>query len=414
MAQPGREPTGPEARIEVRSVSRPAATLASSRGLVLDLVRFRGPISRVEIADLTGLTQGTISNVVRALLAEGLVQETGARKYTGGQPRVMLTLNPRSRFSVGVQLDADWIVVVVVDAAASVIARARVRGARSSAPPDVVSAVAHQVDVLLRATGIDPELVVGLGVAAPGILDLQAGTILVARTLEPWRDFPVQQALQEATGLQVYLDSDATAAAVGEFWGGGLEGSRAHCTVYMGASIGVGIVIDGSVYRGASSNTGPLGYMRMPGDRATRGMTVEELAGPRAIAERARAAIAAGRSSSAQLSLDGDPFSDFAAVANAAVLGDPLSLALIKESAEHLAAAVTTVVNLLDADSLVLAGPSFTIAGSIYLTIVRDQNRTDFVAQAKHDVSVELSINIADAAAVGAAALVLQHRLAPR
>jgi len=295
-----------------------------------------------------------------------------------------------------------------------VIARARVRGARSSPPADVVAAVAHQVDLLLRATGIEPDLVVGLGVAAPGILDLQAGTILVARTLEPWRGFPVQAALQEATGLQVYLDSDATAAAVGEFWSGGLEGSRAHCTVYMGASIGVGILIDGSVYRGASSNTGPLGYMRMAGDRGTRGTTIEELAGPRAIAGKARSAIAAGRASSAQLSTDGDPFTDFAAVATAAVLGDPLSLALITDSAEHLAAAVTTVVNLLDADSLVLAGPSFTTAGSIYLTIVRDQVRADFVAQAKHAVSVGLSLNVADAAAVGAAALVLQHRLAPR
>lgn len=389
-------------------------TLASSRGLVLDLVRFRGPISRVEIADLSGLTQATISNVVRVLLAEGLVQETGAREYTGGKPRVMLILNPRARFSVGVQLGADWIVVVVVDAAGSVIARERVRGARSSTPQDVVLAVAHHVDLLLRATGIPRELVVGLGAAAPGILDLDTGTILASRSLSSWQHYPVRQALQDATGLQAHLDNDATAAAVGEFWIGGLEGSRAHCTVYMGASIGVGIVIDGSVYRGASSNTGPLGRMRMPGDRVTQGATVEELAGPRAVAERARAALDAGRRSSAQLSPDADPFSDFAAVANAAVLGDPLSQALIEESAEHLADAVTIVVNLLDVDSVVLAGPSFTTAGSIYLTVVERRIRADFVAQAKHGVSVELSGHLADAAAVGAAALVLQHRLAPR
>jgi predicted NBD/HSP70 family sugar kinase len=405
--------------MEVRTVSR-SATLASSRGLVLDLVRFRGPISRVEIADLTGLTQATISNVVRVLLAEDLVQETGARTYTGGKPRVMLTLNRRSRFSVGVQLGADWIVVVVVDAAGAIIARARVRGARSSDPGDVVAAMAHHVDVLLRATGVDPRLVVGLGIAAPGILDLEAGTILASRTLESWRHFPVRQALEDATGLQVHLENDATAAAVGEFWGGSLEGSLAHCTVYMGASIGVGIVIDGSVYRGASSNTGLLGRMRVPRDDAAGAdhsdpaVTVEELAGPRAVAERARSAIAAGRTSSAQLSLDGDPFTDFASVANAAVLGDPLSLALIEESAEHLADAVSTVVNLLDVDSLVLAGPSFTTAGSIYLTVVKRRISTDFVAQAKHGVSVELSIHAADAAASGAAALVLQHRLAPR
>ncbi|GAA3804667.1 ROK family transcriptional regulator [Cellulomonas soli] len=397
-----------------RGDRRAGRSVSVSRRLVLDLVRTRAPISRVELAEATGLTQAAISHAVRALIDEGLLRETGVREYTGGKPRVMLTLDRLARCSVGIQLGADWIVVVVVDARGFVVARTRVRGARSRDPRDVVATLAEQVDVLLTAADVDRSAVVGVGLAVAGALDLDEGAVLVSRTLERWQRFPVRTALAEATGLPVVLDNDATAAAIGEFWSGRIPGSAAHCTIYMGASIGAGIVIAGSVYRGASSNTGPLGRMRLHRDHRSPGATVEDLAAPRAVAARARAAVAAGRSSIAQLSVDGDPFTDFAAVATAAVHGDPLSVALVEESAEYLADAAVAVANILDLDSLVLAGPSFTTAGSLYLTIVERRLEEEFFAAAKHRVRVSLSPQTADAAAVGAASLVLQEELAPR
>lgn len=382
-----------------------------SRGLVLDLVRTRAPISRVELAELTGLTQAAISHAVRSLIDDGLLVETDQRTYTGGKPRVLLSLNPRARCGIGVQLGADWIVLVLADAAGQVVARARLRGARDRDPADVVADVATELDVLLRAAAVDRAAVVGIGVVAPGALDLDRGAILHSRSMERWPGFAVRDALAAATGLPVLLDNDATAAAIGEFWSGRIAGSLAHCTLYMGASIGAGIVVAGSVYRGASSNTGPLGRMRLHGpDRGT----VEDLAGPRAVAARARTALAEGRDSTVRLSPDGDPFLDFTAVATAAVHGDDLCRALIEESAGYLADAAVTLANLLDLDSLVLAGPSFTTAGAIYLAAVRDRLDAGFFPAARHDIAVMLSGQVADAAAVGAAALVLQEELAPR
>jgi predicted NBD/HSP70 family sugar kinase/biotin operon repressor len=384
---------------------------ASSRGRVLDLVRTRAPISRVELAELTGLTQAAISHAVRSLIDDGLLVETDQRTYTGGKPRVLLSLNPRARCGIGVQLGADWIVLVLADAAGQVVARSRLRGARDRDPAEVVADVAAELDVLLRAAAVDPSAVVGIGVVAPGALDLDRGAILVSRSLERWQGFALRDALAAGTGLPVLLDNDATAAAIGEFWSGRIAGSVAHCTLYMGASIGAGIVIGGSVYRGASSNTGPLGRMRL---RGPDGGTVEDLAGPAAVAARARAALAERRESAVRLSVDGDPFLDFTAVAAAAVHGDDLCRALIEESAVYLADAAITVANLLDLDSLVLAGPSFTTAGSIYLRTVQDRIAAEFFPAARHDVRVMLSGQVADAAAVGAAALVLQEELAPR
>lgn len=395
------------------TVVQTQAGAPTSRGLILDRVRAEGPVSRVELAERTGLTQASISNLVRALLDEGLLVETGERTYTGtkGKPRVLLDLNADARCSVGVQIGADWIVIVLTDAAGSVLARTRIRGARSDAPYEVIAELAEHVRVLLRLANVERGIVAGIGLVAPGALDVEGGTVLTSPSMKLWENFPVRDALERASGLPTLLDNVATAAAMGDFWSGAIPEATAHCTVYMGASISAGLLISGSIYRGASSNTGPLGGVRFYGDRRSSGLTLEEVAGPRAVAERARAAVSAGRTTTATMSSDHDPFSDFAAIATAAVHGDPLSMALIEESADHIGEAVLALVNILDLDSVTLAGPSFTAAGSLYLPVIEERIRNEAFAAPKHGVSVRLSAQVADAASVGAAALMLQQSL---
>lgn len=394
-------------------VHTPTSAAPTSRALILDRVRAEGPVSRVELATRTGLTQASISNLVRGLLDEGLLVETGERTFTGskGKPRVLLDLNPMARCSVGVQIGADWIVVVLTDATGSVLARTRIRGARLRPPEDVLGHLAEEVGILLELADVRPEVVAGIGVVAPGALDVEAGSILSSPTMTLWEDFPVRDTLQEASGLPALLDNVATAAAMGDFWSGAIPEATAHCTVYMGASISAGLLFSGSIYRGASSNTGSLGSVRFHADRNSPGKTLVEVAGPRAVAERARAAVGSGRRTSAILSSDFDAFGDFATIATAAVHGDALCIELIEESADFVAEAVVALVNILDLDSVTLAGPSFATAGSLYLSIIRERLQKETLAAPKHGVSVRLSAQVSDAASVGAAALMLQHSL---
>ena len=279
----------------------------------------------------------------------------------------------------------------------------------------MIERIAERIARLLASLDIATPLVAGVGIVAPGPLDFEAGRILAPPTLTTWGDFPVRAALRRATGLPVTLDNDATAAAIGEFWGGTVANAAAHCTVYMAAGIGAGIVLGGTVYRGASSNAGELGQIWIddPSGR-TQGNTVEELAGPRAVAARARALIAGGSAAGFELSVDGDPFRDFDLIATAAVHGDPFALALIQRSAEQLATAIVNLANILDLDSVVLAGPSFATAGSLYLTAAVNRLEQRFYARARHSIDVRLSAHVADAAAVGGAALILQQELSPR
>jgi predicted NBD/HSP70 family sugar kinase len=398
-----------EAHTRVRS----SLAVATSRGLVFDLIRSRGPISRVELAASTGLTQATMSYVVRELLEDGLVIEIGHGESTGGKRPTLLDIDPMARYAVGVQLGADEITYVVTNLGGAIIGRTRAHGPTED-PEHVVAQIADRIAQLLANLGVSRDRVVGLGIVAPGPLDLASGTIFAPPTLTAWQQFPLRDRLASATGLPVLLDNDATAAAVAEFWGGTLADSKAHMTVYMGAGIGAGIVLGGTVFRGASANTGELGQTLHRSASDDEWITVEDVAAPSAVAGRARDAVASGALTGIELTADANPYRDFAVVAMAAVRGNPAAHALIAESAEALAGAVVSAANLLDLDSVVLAGPSFATAGSLYVRVLKHKLDARFFAGSLHGVSVRLSTQVAEAAAVGGAALVLQNTLSPR
>lgn len=392
-----------------------SARRPSSRGRALDLIRSVGPISRVELAELTGLTQATISTVVRTLIADGLVIETGRGESTGGKPRMRLEIDPVSRLGIGVNLSHESITYVVANLAGTIVGRQRVAGAGSDGPIEVIARMAAQIESFIDGLNLDRAAIVGIGLALPGPIDRNEGTIRNAPALPDWSDFPVRSALAAATGFSCEIDNDATAAAIGEYWLGATEGHPVYASLYMGTGIGAGLVMDGTIYRGTSSNVGEIGHMTVNADGpqcscGNRGC-LELYATPARVVEAARQAVGDGE---LMLSLTGDVAEDFATIATAATRGDERATALIETSAEYIAAAVVSMVNLLDVDLIVLAGSAFASAGSVYVRYLTEALSTRALSRLTHPVAVRASVNGHDAAALGAATLVLQDRLSPR
>ncbi|GEA89469.1 ROK family transcriptional regulator [Cellulomonas cellasea] len=384
----------------------------SSRAAILDVIRAAGTISRVELTRATGLTGATISTVVRRLMNDGLVVEAGRAESTGGKPRMLLQLDPSARFAVGVHLDHAGITYVLANLGGAVVARWRKPGAGADDPREVVARIAAEIDGMITRVGIDRTRVLGLGVVSPGPITASVGMVLTPPNMRRWADFPLGDALEDAVGVPVLLDNDATAAAIGEYWAGGIETTSAFAAFYMGTGIGAGILVNGTVYRGASSNAGEVGHICVDIDGpecwcGSRGC-VEALAGPAAVVAQAQARGldlgGADRPVSAQ----------FAAVARAALSGDPVAAEILARSARYLGVAAQTLANVMDLELVVLTGPAFALAGSLYLPAVQEQLSRSFFARASHPVRVTISTNAPEAAAVGAAALVLQSELAPR
>lgn len=381
----------------------------------MDLIRSSGPISRVELAEKTGLTQATISTLVRTLLTEDIIVESGRGESTGGKPRMFLELNPASRLGIGVHIGQDYITYIIADLRGHVVGRRRVEGPGDTSPLTVVSRMTRDIEALIADSGADRSSIVGMGIATPGPLDRTAGTVRNAPSLETWSDFPIRRALASTTGFHCEFDNDATAAAIGEYWLGATEGYANYASVYMGSGIGSGIVMDGTIYQGVSSNVGEIGHVTVDakGLQCPCGNIgcLELYASPRIVVAQAADAAARG---DLDIPLTGVISEDFAALGTAAMEGDPTALRLIQDSAHYVASAVISMVNLLDLQLIVLAGSAFSSAGGFYVDIIREALSRRAMARAIHPVEVRLSVNGNDAAALGAATLVLQDRLSPR
>jgi predicted NBD/HSP70 family sugar kinase len=365
---------------------------------------------------MSGLTAASITRIVKILIAEGLVIETGFGDSTGGKRPTLIELNAGSRYAIGLSLDDARLTYVVTDLAGNLVGRLVSAGLGETLPVIVIERIQEELGALLTQLDIRRTDVVGIGVAGAGRLDRTGGVLRASLNAADWEDFAVKEALEAASGLTVILENDAACAALGEFWVGRIPATQDFAALYMATGIGVGIVIKGSVYGGTSSNAGEIGHMIIDVNGpecwcGSRGC-LEMLAAPLSVVQRAlkRPDLASA------LRLSGVPSElrmDFALIARAAAQGDKVCVELIEESAVYLAKALISLTNLIDLDHLYLAGPGFADAGSIYYRIIKDELERLAFMRSVHPVHVELSEIGLESAALGAAAVALQSELTP-
>jgi len=392
------------------------ATAVETHSAVLDLIRSGGVVSRIELADRSGLTGASISRIVRQLLDDGLIVETGFGDSTGGKRRTLLQLNPKSRHAVGVSLDFASITYVITDLGGQVVARLESAGIGHESPQVVITRIAGELEGLLRTARVDRDTLVGIGIAAAGRQDSRHHVLRANPEATEWELFALEDTLGAETDLPVVVENDSTCAAIGEFWVGRIPASADFATVYLATGFGLGLVTNGDVYRGSSSNVGEIGHMVLDvnGPRCWCGSRgcLEMLAAPRRIVDLAMQAP----DLVSELDLSGDVADtrrDAALIARAAAQDHPRAVTLIEESAFYLSKALLSATNLLDLDQIILAGPGFSDAGEIYLRVVSEElNRLSFV-RAVHPTKVGLSTAGSNSAALGAATLVLHSRLTP-
>lgn len=386
-----------------------------NQAVVLDAIRTTGQVSRVELA---ALTNQTVSNVVRKLLDAGLVAEAGQAPSSGGKRRTLLSIRADGACAVGVHLDPEAAVIVVVDLAGEVIGGRRLRLADPGDPADVVDRVARAAGRLVDRTGVDRARLLGLGIAAPGPLDGTTGAVVSPPNFPGWGRVPLVDMFGEATGLPVALDNDATAAAIGERWIGGADRAGSFLFLYFGTGIGAGIVLNGTVLHGDSGNAGEFGHMAVePGDRVCQCGALDCLGPyvtpPAIIDDLLRLH---GPDAGARIGLTGAPDSvhdDWKALRRAVREGDPAARDVLQRAARRIGEAARGAASLLDVSRVVLGGEALRgIEPMMREEIETAVNRTS-VARVIRPIAVEQSLIGDTVGAVGAASLVLHGNYAP-
>ncbi|MEV1043769.1 ROK family transcriptional regulator [Streptomyces sp. NPDC049916] len=232
--------------------------------LVLDLLRAAGAggISRLELAERTGLTPQAVSKITARLRAEGLAVGAGLRPSTGGKPRTVLRLVPDAQFAVGLHLDRDGLTAVLVDLAGRPVATTTAP-LDFGAPADrVLAAAADAVRDLSAAEPHRP--VLGVGVAVPGPLDHRDGVLHRVTGFPRWDGFPLRDVLAERTGLPVTVDKDTNAAALALALAlSPSEPPGDFAYLHVGTGLGAGLVLGGEVHRGARTGAGEFGHQTL-------------------------------------------------------------------------------------------------------------------------------------------------------
>ncbi|MGW9115521.1 ROK family transcriptional regulator [Streptomyces sp. NPDC055663] len=238
------------------------ALRSHNAALVLDLLRAAGErgISRLELAERTGLTPQAVSKITARLRAEGLAAGAGQRASTGGKPRTVLRLVPDAGYAVGLHLDRDELTVVLVDLSGAV-AESRTAPLDLGAPADEVLSAAADAVATVRGGGPGPgeRQVLGVGVAVPGPLDHRGGVLHRVTGFPQWDGYPLRDALAVRTGLPVVVDKDTNAAALGlALRAAGDGGDFAY--LHLGTGLGAGLVLGGALHRGARTGAGEFGH----------------------------------------------------------------------------------------------------------------------------------------------------------
>ncbi|SBU93737.1 Sugar kinase of the NBD/HSP70 family, may contain an N-terminal HTH domain [Streptomyces sp. Ncost-T6T-1] len=229
--------------------------------LVLDLLRAAGAegISRLELAEGTGLTPQAVSKITARLREDGLAAGAGLRPSTGGKPRTVLRLVPDAQFAVGLHLDRDGLTAVLVDLAGRPVAVTTAPLDLGAPAEQVLADAADAVRDLCAAEPHKP--VLGVGVAVPGPLDHRDGVLHRVTGFPQWDGYPLRAALAERTGLPVVLDKDTNAAALALALGGAGGGDFAY--LHLGTGLGAGLVLGGEVHRGARTGAGEFGHQTL-------------------------------------------------------------------------------------------------------------------------------------------------------
>ena len=244
-------------RIDLRKVqaANPHTIRDINRQIVLNYVREREPISRAAIARETSLQRSTISEIVEALTEEGLIEEIGEGKSTGGRRPTLLRLRTVGAIAIGVNITPTDTTIASSDLAGVVVQQESFL--TDPVPERTVNRIVEVIRKFSEQGSIE-----GVGISIPGLVTPATGTVIFVPYFK-WRDLPIGEMISQSTGLPVTIDNDANAVALAELWFGRPEvrDARDFIFVLVADGVGTGIIFDGQVYRGVRGAAGEFGHM---------------------------------------------------------------------------------------------------------------------------------------------------------
>jgi predicted NBD/HSP70 family sugar kinase len=363
---------------------------------VLALIRTGQAATRGDVLERTGLSRMTVAQRVDRLLETGLVVESGTDRATGGRRPRRLLFNDAHAHLVAVTVATRHTRAAVTDLAGRVLARGSADVAVADGPERTLAVVRDLVRGLLQEAATTR--LAGVGISVPGPVDPATSRPSQPPIMPGWDGYPVADVLAEALGAPVLVANDADAEAVGEHAAG--PSVPALCYVKVSTGIGVGIVLDGSVYPGADGGAGDIGHVKIAGN---------EDALCQCGARGCLAAVASGRAVARELRVLGHDTASGRDVHALLERGDADATEATRDAGRTIGRVLATVVSLLNPSTVVLGGD---LASTALLTGVRETVYPLSLPRATRHLDMRLARLGEDAGVVGLARMLVDREFA--
>ena len=320
--------------------------------LILDRLRATGTQSRAQLAKASGLTKPTVAAALANLTTAGLVLSAGNSEGHAGPAAFRYRANQRAGFTAAIDIGRSWVRIAVTDLGGLELAYAEVPN-RARSAGGLVADIARLAASTATAAGIAWSDVVTTVVGSPGVFDEETDRFRFVPNLSGWERRGLLGELRHALGSGLVIENDINLAAVGEQTFGAARGMRDFVLISVGTGIGMGIVVGGKLYRGASGAAGEAAFLPVVGPRDGSPDRRGGFGPRRGLLE--DAASAAGFLRDARDSGMGSvkhPKDVFDAAAD----GEEIASQVVLREAERLGLAIAAAAALLDPEAVIVTG----------------------------------------------------------
>ncbi|WP_010677612.1 ROK family transcriptional regulator [Bacillus timonensis] len=230
----------------------------NNKALVFQMIIEKEPISRADIAQISGLNKTTVSTFVTELIEEDLIFESGPGVSSGGRRPVILHFNKNAGFAIGIDIGVNYVLSVLTDLKGNILIEKNQPLTRTTYAT-VMGIVQDMIQSLMDEMPKSRYGIVGIGVGVPGIVNNE-GTILLAPNLG-WSNIQFKEDLEKLYEVPVIIENEANAGAVGEQQFGAGQDNENILYISAGIGIGVGIIVNKELYKGINGFSGEMGHM---------------------------------------------------------------------------------------------------------------------------------------------------------
>lgn len=382
--------------------------------LILETIMKKAPVSRSELNQMLGLTQVSVINVTNALLEAGILIKAGSvNPSSHGRKSVVLDVKKDAFYSIGVELSVGKLVCGLADAKGTLIKFHKFTFAVTSTPRQFVDKLETIVWDFLKECGICKSAVIGLGIAAPGPLDVQNGILVNPPNFPGWNNVPIQRMLEDRLGIPVCLDMETNLAVLAEHFYGVSE--RCKTSFFLSLfhlGVGGGLLSEQNIFHGFRDGAGEIGHMVVePGGRkcscgnygCLEAMIAEDY-----ILEQVRYLYKMNLEAKETANPETLTLKEVFARSEQ---GDSICNSVVRQMADYIALALGNMVTMFSPERIVLGGPLTELSEELVELVAERIHQRPYPRHCR-EILVEKSVLGSKVYVKGANALVLKNFLA--